>query len=387
MSKENLPKNLDSPELYINRELSWISFHTRVFEEARDLSHPLLERIKFMAICGSNFDEFFMVRIAGLKHQVTEGVRNRPPDGMTPTQQLDACLTVAHEIVKEEVSYWNNTLLPALHDSGIIIHRMNELESWQQESLRSYFRTTILPTLTPLAYDAARPFPFISNLGLNLFVIVTDAGNAEYYARIKLPVEFFGRFISVPWNEHEFSRDSHLVLLEDLVGTFLDEIFFGYNIRNYYPFRLTRDSGVTYAVDDGEDLLTAVEEGVASRRTGNPVRLEIDAGTSPAILNLLQNKFRLPSDAVFLIDGPIGMVDLWGLLKIDRPDLKDVPFGFCIPKIFEKPEHIFETLRKNDVMLYHPYDSFMPVIDFIRQAPHDLRRAIGGPFSAMRELC
>ncbi|HDS62536.1 MAG TPA: RNA degradosome polyphosphate kinase, partial [Methanofollis liminatans] len=259
--------DLDAPGLYINRELSWLSFNRRVLEEAQDPAHPLLERLKFLAICGSNLDEFFMVRVSGLLRQVEEGALETPPDGMTLAEQLAAIRTAVRSLYPAYAHCWEDDLLPALGAAGIAINRVADLDPSLRAALRETFETSILPTLTPMAFDAARPFPFISSLALSLAVVVRDGDGSSRFARVKVPVGLFGRFS--PADARSF------VLLEDLVAANLDLLFPGMEIAGAWAFRVTRDAEIEVQIEEGSDLLTAVEEGVAHRRTADAVRLEV----------------------------------------------------------------------------------------------------------------
>lgn len=366
-----LEKPLD-PAHFINRELSWLAFHQRLIHEVHDTRHPLLERVKFFAICGSNLDEFFMVRVAGLTRQVQDGVQKIPPDGMLPTQQLCAIRSVVDALTDEHARCWKEVLHPALHDAGIIIDRYDELTPRQREYLGQYFEGVIMPSLTPMAFDAAHPFPFISNLALNLAVVIRDSRGTERFARMKLPVELFSRFICVPGCTLDSSgREQHCILLEDLVSAHLGRLFPGLEVVASYPFRVTRNAEIEVAIENGCDLMTAVEEGVANRRVAPPVRLEVAASMPEDIRDLLRKKFCLHPEQVYQNAGPLAMVDFWGLLDFDRPDLKDVPFEPATPPHIAGEKDILGALEERDLLLYHPYDSFIPVIRMLEQAARD----------------
>lgn len=360
------------PAHFINRELSWLSFHRRLIDEAKDTTHPLLERVKFFAICGSNLDEFFMVRVAGLTRQVQEGIQKIPPDGMLPTEQLSAIRGVVDELTGKHARCWKEELNPALRNEGVFIDRYDELTPAQRADLGDYFESVIMPSLTPMAFDAAHPFPFISNLALNLAVVVRDSRGRERFARMKLPVELFSRFICVPWDIPDSSgREQHCILLEDLVAAHLDRLFPGCEVVASYPFRVTRNAEIEVVIDNGCDLMTAVEEGVANRLVAPPVRLEVAASMPDDIAEMLRKKFCLHSDQVYRNAGPLAMVDFWGLLDIDRPDLKDEPFMPAIPPQLAGGEDILGAIEEQDILLYHPYDSFLPVIHMLEQAARD----------------
>lgn len=362
----------DNPANYVNRELSWLAFHQRLIEEAKDTSHPLLERVKFFAICGSNLDEFFMIRVAGLTRQVQEGMQKIPPDGMLPTEQLRAIQKVVEDLTDVHAWCWKEELDPALRRAGISIDRYDELTPAQREYLAQYFEGVIMPSLTPMAFDAAHPFPFISNLALNLAVVVQDNRGIERFARMKLPVELFSRFICVPGSAQYLSgREQHCILLEDLVAAHLGRLFPGLEVVASYPFRVTRNAEIEVVIENGCDLMSAVEEGVANRRIAPPVRLEVAASMPDEIVEMLRKKFCLSEEQVYHNSGPLAMVDFWGLLDFDRPDLKDEPFVPAIPPQLAGEEDILRALEEQDVLLYHPYDSFIPVIRMLEQAARD----------------
>lgn len=364
---------LDEPSLYLNQEISWLKFNERILEEANDPANPLLERIKFLAIGGGNLDEFFMVRISGLKQQEREGgVRQTPPNGMTPAELLDAACSQVGELARAWTTCWNDGLLPALREQGILLHTMGSVSSFQRTALADYFRNNVLPAITPMAFDFARPFPFISGLALNLFVTLSDPGGQEHFARVKIPTRLYSRFISIPPNENtDSSRHSHLILIEDFVAAHLQYLFPGFQVTGAYPFRVTRDAEIKVAPDDGSDLLAAVEESVETRRMGLAVRLEVSASMPANIRRLLQRKLGLTAQDVYEIDGPLSFIDFWDLLSIDRSDLRDMPFTPFTPPALDDEQMIFERLKAGDVLLYHPYDNFQSVVNFISQAATD----------------
>lgn len=355
--------DLNAPELYINRELSWLSFNRRVLEEARDPTHPLLERVKFLAICGSNLDEFFMVRVSGLLRQVEEGALETPPDGMTPAEQLAAIRTEVLGLYPAYAHCWEGEILPALGNAGIAITRVLDLDPSLRAALREHFETSILPTLTPMAFDAARPFPFISSLALSLAVVVRDGDGTSHFARVKVPVRLFGRFYPVDGRS--------LVFLEDLVAANLDLLFPGMEIAGAWAFRVTRDAEIEVQIEEGSDLLTAVEESVAHRQTAGPVRLEVAADMPADIVAFLARHTGLSPEGVYVSRAPLALSDLWSLHALPRPDLRDAPFLPAVPPLLDPPEAAAERLRGHDLLLYHPYDSFTAFVRFLAHAAED----------------
>ncbi len=371
--------DLESPALFLNRELSWLQFNLRVLEEAESTRHPLLERVKFLAIFATNLDEFFMVRVSGLRRQIAGGAGETPPDAMTPSEQMLAiCRELTVHLERHEAC-WKHDLLPKLREAGVHVLHINELDQQEREILRQYFVREIFPTLTPLAIDPTHPFPHISNLSFNLAVVVKDPERGECFARVKLP-DGLRRLVSIPAQEEGIPKKTELegsrkiqrfVWLEDMVADNLDLLFPGLEIIASYPFRVTRDVEVTIKEDEAPDLITAVEEQLELQDFSSPVRLELDMTAPTHIAEILTKKLQLPSYLVYTGDDPIGMAALMELTSLERPDLKDAPFLPSVPALLSKPGGILNAVRQQDVLLYHPYDSFMPVVDFVREAASD----------------
>jgi polyphosphate kinase len=379
-AKKKRPTDLNNPRLYINRELSWLQFNRRVLEEALDERHPLLERVKFISIFASNLDEFFMIRISALRRQLDAEVVEATPDGMTPAEQLAA---IRRELLPQLARHsrcWHEDLVPRLHEAGVHIVRYGELKRKQCRLLRQYFEQEIFPTLTPLAFDPGHPFPHISNLSINLAVVMEDPQHGERFARLKVP-RVLPRLLRIPSEEKaddyenmglvEQEPSLHFVWLEEIIAANLDILFPGLEVTAAYPFRVTRDADPEIEEDEAADLLLAIEEGVRMRQFGSAVRLEIQAGTPDRICDILTSNLGLAPYQVYVRDAPIGMADLMELTRINRPDLKDVPFQPSIPPPLASGENIFSVIRRQDVLLYHPYDSFAPVVEFLRQAASD----------------
>jgi polyphosphate kinase len=371
-NESNLP--VDDPSFFINRELSWIRFNRHVLDEARDTSHPLLERVKFLAIFANNLDEYFMIRVSGLQRQVNKGVLKSPPDGMTPSRQLDAIRQMLIPELEAQSGVWNKDILPQLDAAGIHIHLYSALPDEQKRFMHAFFVDEVFPVLTPLAFDSAHPFPFISNLSLNLAIIIRDPGRKEYFARVKVPTNLFPRLVQVPGPTGTVRQDDsevHLIYLEELIAAHLDMLFPGLEVVAAFPFRITRDADLEIEVDEASDLLTTVEEIMEQRAKGKPVRIELDCSMHENICHMLEKKLGVTSDMLFPVSHPVGMADLMQLMSLDRQDLKDLPFLPAIPAELAEGRDIFSAIRRNDVLLYHPYDSFTPVVNFIRQAAHD----------------
>src|SRR6187200_1859774 len=295
------PADLENPSLFLNRELSWLQFNLRVLEEAEDPRHPLLERVKFLAIFATNLDEFFMVRVSGLRRQIAGGAGEIPPDAMTPADQMLAICRELTVHLERHYACWKNELFPRLREAGIHVLHMHELDQCERESLRQYFSREIFPTLTPLAFDPTHPFPHISNLSFNLAVVVNDPDRGECFARVKLP-DVFRRLISVPGHDEAAPKNKELegrqklqrfVWLEEIVADNLDLLFPGLEIAASYPFRVTRDAEVTIKEDESPDLITAVEEQIELQEFGSAVRLEVDMTTPQHIVEILTKNLQL----------------------------------------------------------------------------------------------
>ncbi len=372
--------NLNSRRFYINRELSMLEFNGRVLEEARDTRHPLLERVKFLAIFANNTDEFFMIRVSGLRRQLVGGVLEAPPDGMTPAEQMTAIRRRLLPFLAQQIECWRDDLAPKLRAADIHVLNYSELKGKQRKLLRRYFEREIFPVLTPLASDPAHPFPHISNLSLNLAVLVIDPQWGERFARLKVP-DIFPRLLPIPTEEKADSYErlglgeakfNHFIWLEEVIAANLDLLFPGLEIAAAYSFRLTRDADMEIQEDEASDLLSTVEDSVDQRFFGSVVRLEVDAAMPERIRKLLvENLGNLAPYQVYAVERPLGMSCLMELLRVDRPDLKDLPFLPAMPRALARGENIFRVIQRHDLLLYHPYDSFLPVVDFVREAARD----------------
>ncbi len=360
---------LVQPEVYINRELSWIEFNRRVFNEARDPRHPLLERVKFLSIFDSNLDEFIMIRLAGLKDQSVAHVTSLSPDGLTGEQQLEAVRKALVPLVQEARQFWRQELMPALAAEHIYILDYEQLDTMQRLSMQTYFENEIFPVLTPLAVDLGHPFPHISNRSLNLAVMITDALHGERPARVKVPPTL-PRLIPVPLPDGQ-SGKRVFVWIEQVIAAHLSMLFPGFDIWESYPFRVLRDADIELREDDSSDLLESIEQGLRERRFGSVVDLAVNPSMPQRIRDLLLENLELGSGDLTVIDGPLGIDDLMELYKIDRPDLKYPSFTPIIPSELRKDQDIFQIIRQHDVLLHHPYESFDALVDFLRAAAHD----------------
>jgi polyphosphate kinase len=356
---------LTDPSLYLDRELSLLAFQQRVLEEARDPANPLLERVKFLSILFSNIDEFFMVRVAVLKQKVLPNV----PDGPV-SEQLDRIRAEVKQLTSNAYDTWRE-LEFALAQAGIELREYSDLTHRERSAMETYFCQVVYPVLTPLAFDPGRPFPLISNLSLNLAVAVRDAKGVERFARVKVP-DTLPQLVPVPVPDQSAGRPV-MIWLEQLIIENLQALFPGLEIIEAYPFRVTRDAEVEIQELESDDLLETIEEAVWQRRFRAVVRLQISRDIPEHILEILIKNLELDRRDVYPVDGPIDLGRLRQLLSLDRPDLKDPPFiPYTPPELHKKAEEdIFALLRRQDVLLHHPFDSFQPVIEFLRRAGSD----------------
>ena len=362
--------NLNDPSLYVNRELSLLEFQRRVLEEAQDPSNPLLERVKFLSIVGSNLDEFFMVRVAGLYNQLESGALETGPDAMSPAEQL-AAIRKCYEILFADAHRCRKELFAELKKHGILLLDYDELSDAQKETARRYFDEVIYPVLTPLAFDPGRPFPHISNLSLNLAILVRHPGGEERFARIKVP-DTIPQIVPLHKPPSRSSgRPLTFVWIEQVIQANLQKLFPGMEILEAHPFHVTRDADIAIQELEAEDLLESVEESVRQRRFGAVVRLKVTHKMPDSILEILKTNLEIDDDAVYRVEGPLALVRLKHIAALDRPDLKDAPFTPAPLPGLGEDEDIFSAIRRGDILLHHPFDSFQPVIDFLRAAARD----------------
>src|SRR5215470_11460747 len=369
---------LESCELYINRELSLLEFQRRVLQEAEDPENPLLERVKFLSIVSSNLDEFFMVRVAGLQKQAASGAQEASVDGLSAAIQLQLIRQEVRRLVEELQDFLRSTLLPALEHEGIRILDFSSLSQAERSALDSYFLREVFPVLTPLAFDPGRPFPHISSGSLNLAVVVGDNQGIESFARVKVP-DSLPRLVPVIPSPRQgkvaksAQSERAFVWLEQLIAANLHLLFPGMEILEAYPFRVTRDAEVAIQELESDDLLDSVEEAMRQRRFTSVVRLQVDANVSERILEILASNLPIDKQDVYRINGPIGLGRLIELYALDRTDLKDKPLVPSTPPSLggNDEEDIFSVIRREDLLLHHPYESFQPVVEFLQEAAHD----------------
>ncbi len=376
--KKSASINLDEPGLYANREMSLLAFQERVLQEAQDESVPLLERVKFLSIVGSNLDEFFMVRVAGLKKQIDAGVVDIPPDGMTPAEQLAAIRKVSLQLMKDARQCLQD-LMPRLDAAGIHILDYHNLEERQRQIAKSYYEDVVFPVLTPLAFDPGHPFPHISNLSLNLAVLIRDQDGEEHFARIKVP-STLPRLIPIKRSSGGLRKDGtvpyhhYFVWLEQVIASNLDALFPGMEIVEAHPFRVTRDADMEIQELEAADLLETMEENVRQRRFGSAVRVTVNDDMPAHIRSILMENLELERNDIYPLVGPLGMSHMIQIYNIDRYDLKETPFKPTLPAALDGDNidtNIFAIIRREDVLFHHPYDSFLPVVEFLRLAARD----------------
>jgi polyphosphate kinase len=354
---------------YRNRELSWLDFNERVLALAEDERVPLLERAKFLAIFGQNLDEFFQVRVAGLKDQVAAGVGGSSPDGRTSAQQLLDIRDRLDVLLPRMQATFVDRVAPALAEAGIKLSSWADLDDDDEKFLVETFEERIFPVLTPLAVDPGHPFPYISNLSLNLAVIVRDPDAAmRRFARVKVP-SLLPRFVVLPDGER-------YVPLEQVIAAHLDQLFPGMEIEQHHAFRVTRNTDLDLAEEEADDLLALVEVELKRRRFGRAVRLEIDAAMSDEVQELLQRELDVADEDVYVHTAPLDLGGLWSVHALDRPDLKDPPYQRVTPARLANSEgeraDVFDVIRRGDLLVHHPYESFRTTVEeFVRQASAD----------------
>jgi polyphosphate kinase len=357
-----------SPDRFLERELSWLGFNKRVLELAEDPDVPLLERARFLAIFASNLDEFYMVRVAGLKRRIATGLAVRAASGMHPREVLEAISTTVHDLVERHASCFRDQVLPTLSKDGIEIVRWADLDEEEREPLHSMFREQVFPVLTPLAVDPAHPFPYISGLSLNLAVVVRNPNTRqEHFARVKVP-PLLPRFTQ--------AAAQRFVPLEDVIANHLSQLFPGMEVLQHHAFRVTRNEDLEVEEDEAENLLQALERELMRRRFGPPVRLEVEESIDPHVLDLIVRELGVSADDVYSLPGPLDLTGLHAIADLDRPALKYTAFVPGTHRDLIEVEalqaSVFSAVRRGDVLLHHPYDSFATSVQaFVEHAAAD----------------
>lgn len=351
-------------ENYINRELSWIDFNTRVLHEARDKENPLFERLKFLAITSSNLDEFFMVRVASLKNMEISDYKKRDASGLTPSQQLEKISEKTHNMVEMQYNTYSKLLLPQLAIENISILNKNQLSENQERFIEKYFKNEIYPVLTPMAVDSSRPFPLIQNKVLNICALIKK--EKKSFATVQIP-SIFNRIVKLP-SENGKSR---FILIEEIVQKFLPMLFMGYEVLCSYPYRVMRDADIPIDEDDSEDLLLEIEKSLKKRERSGVIRLEVDCNIKNELLSILKNELNIENNDIYKINGPIDFTFLNKLYSEDGfSKYKYKPFKPQVRPELQNSD-LFEKIREGDILLHHPYDSFSTIVDLIKQAAVD----------------
>lgn len=377
MGGKELLKKYKDPKNFFNRDLSWVEFNKRVLDEALNPNLPLLEKVKFISIFSSNLDEFYMIRISGLKEQVAANIHEPTIDGLTPLEQVIQIEKALKPMIKQMNDLWLNEIVPGLKKHGVELLRFAEFSEEDRINLRDYFTKEIYPILTPLAFDPGRPFPYISNLSLNLAILIKKPNGENHFARVKVP-NIIPRLVQVDKILNPEKKtgsngkfNAKFIWLGDLIRENLDMLFPGMEVVEAHRFRITRDTDIELQEDEADDLLRVIEENIRQRRFGSVVRMEVASRMPEFMLDTLMENLRITRDDVHVLDGPIGLSDLMTLYKLPLHQLKEKPYYPVTPKIFEDEEDIFSTIKQRDVLLHHPYHSFIPVIEFIKQAARD----------------
>jgi polyphosphate kinase len=371
-----LPRSLrHRKQLLLNRELSWLEFNSRVLEEALNPRHPLLERLKFLAIFSSNLDEFFMVRVSGLKEALEAGALEPSPDGMTPAKQLKEISTKLRPMIELQTRCLQDEIFPKLASKGVVIKPYRELTKREKSKARNYFLEKVFPVLTPQAVDPGHPFPFISNGSLNLGLIVeppgvskkieaSARGTGSRFARIKLPP-------SVPMLVPIDERQHRFTLLGSLIAANTEVLFPEMRLGRSYLFRVTRDADFEIKEDEASDLLRTIQQHLRRRRFGQAVRLEVSSQMPGEMVQYLTDSLSLAPEDVYVIDGPLNIPDLMPLYDLDSPELKDTPLQMSVPAPLRERTSLFESIKRQDVLLHHPYSAYSTVLEFIKMAAAD----------------
>jgi len=375
LTKENLQKYI-KPVNFFNRDLSWLEFNRKVLEEALNPELPLLDKIKFISIFFSNLDEFYMIRIAGIKEQIRAKVIDTSIDGLTPTEQLRKIEKTIQPMLKQIYDCWQKEIIPKLRENKISICEFDELSKEEKNALNQYFLKEVYPILTPLAFDPGRPFPYISNLSLSFAILVKKPTGEKHFARVKVP-NILPRLIRVdnivktkPINGNSNSIIKY-VWIGDLIKSNLNMLFPGLEAVEAYHFRITRDTDLEIQEDEADDLLQVIEENIKQRKFGSVVRLEVEKQMPEYMIETLIENLEITRDDLHVIDGNLGLSDVLLLYDLPLGNLKEKPFHAVTPEIFEEEENIFSLIRRKDILLHHPYDSFNPVAEFIKEASLD----------------
>ncbi len=362
---------MNRSEKFTNRELSWLDFNYRCLSEARDKNIPLMERFKFLSITASNLDEFFMIRVASLKDQVNAGYTKKDIAGMTSQEQIDEILKVTHSFMATQYSTYNRSLLPALNKEGLkIVTEYEKLTPEQSDYVDTYFQQEVFPVLTPMAVDSSRPFPLIRNKSLNIGALLMDKKKKDTidFATVQVP-SVLPRIVTIPADEDNCTT---IILLEQIIEKNIQKLFMNYKVLCATPFRVMRNADLTIDEDEAADLLVEIEKQLKKRQWGEAIRLEVEETIDKRLLKTLRRELKIGEDAIYRINGPL---DLTFLMKVYGMEgfahLKDRPYQPQQPGMLDPERDLFEQIREKDILLFHPYESFNPVVDFVRKAARD----------------
>jgi len=362
--------DLTDPRLFINRELSWLAFNRRVLEEAQDPSQPLLERVRFLGIVTSNLDEFFEVRVAGIKQQIEHESDDAGPDGLSARQTFDGIRKEVLKMIADQYQLWNSELLPALKTHGVYLHDFKSLSKHDQTWATNYFRDEVFPVLTPLAVDASHPFPQLQNKSHNLFLRLKrpERPTESLHAVVAIP-RVLPRLVRIP---HAKAEEWHYILIQNLIQNHIHDLFPGLEVEQVYGFRITRNSDLYIDEEEAENLLRTIEDELRKRARGNAVRLEIEHGCPPDMRSVLLDIFKLTENDVYLVNGPLNFLHLMPLTSIDAlASLRDKPYVPIVSHLLPVGCDYFRIIRQRDVLLHHPYQSFSSVVEFLEHAASD----------------
>ena len=368
-------KDFLNPQNYVNRELSWIEFNYRVLSEARDKSLPLFERLKFLSITSSNLDEFFMVRVASLKDLVHANYTKPDIAGMTPGEQLEKISKKAHELVSVQYSTYNRSIIPALHQNGLnVLDGYEDLTHQQEEYVDKYFKENVYPVLTPMAVDSSRPFPLVHNKSLNIAALLKKkkGGKELEFAMVQVPA-VLPRIVELPVTVAEDGKEIHnVILLEEIIEKNMQSLFLNYDIITAHPFRIMRNADLTIDEEEAVDLLEEIQKQLKRRQWGEVIRLEIEEKMDKRLLKILKKELAVSSEDIFEINGPLDLtflMKMYGMSGFER--LKNPPYQpQPVPELMNDDD-IFTNIRKGDILLHHPYETFDPVVNFVRAAAKD----------------
>ncbi len=375
LNSENLRKYFE-PKNFINRDLSWLEFNKRVLEEALNPNLPLLDKIKFISIFFLNLDEFYMIRVSGLKEQIRANIITTTIDGLTPFQELRAIEKEVKKMLTLTNNLWKNTILPDLAKNNILINKVDELSNGEQKALSTYFHNEIFPALTPLAFDPGRPFPYISNLSLSFAILISNSKKENHFARVKIP-SILPRLLRVDkiLNPKQPKKNGKLsakfVWLDDLIRQNLRYLFPGVTVEASHQFRITRNTDLGIQEDEADDLLEVIEENIKQRKFGSVVRLEVEKDIPDFMLETLTENLGMRPSDIHIIEGPLGLSNIMELYNLPFHHLKESPYQAKPFTNVEENENLFSIISRGDILLHHPYDSFAPVINFIKEASQD----------------